>query len=75
MRPRQDVSTVDAAVEALAPRVDADKGTDKAKLGKAVPTGALQYFGRKGGSDLGEFISLLAALTEEEALARARRDA
>jgi hypothetical protein len=55
---------VDAAVEALAPRVNADKATDKAKLEKAVLTGALRHFGRNGGSDLGEFISLLAALPE-----------
>ena len=58
-------AAVDAAVEAIAPRVNAHKGTDKANREKAVLRGALQYFGRDGGDDLDEFISLLAALPEE----------
>ncbi|MQA95958.1 MAG: DUF87 domain-containing protein [Streptosporangiales bacterium] len=57
-------AAVDAAVDALAPRVNADKRTDKANLERAVLTGALRYFGREGGGGLGDFIALLAALPD-----------
>jgi hypothetical protein len=58
-------AAVDAAVEALAPRVNADRSNDRAYRNRAVLTEALRYFGRQGGSDLDEFIELLSALPED----------
>jgi DNA helicase HerA-like ATPase len=58
-------AAVYAAVDALTPRVNANKGTDRARLEKAVLTEALKYFGRNGGSSLGEFIALLNALPQD----------
>lgn len=55
-------AAVDAAVEAIAPRVNVHKETDKARMERAVLTEALRYFGREGGSDLGDFVALLAEL-------------
>jgi len=55
-------AAVDSAVEALSPRVNAHRGTPKANREKAILTGALRYFARNGGSDLNDFIALLAAL-------------
>jgi hypothetical protein len=55
-------AAVSAAVEALAPRVNAHRETPKASHEKAVLTEALRYFGRTGGSNLGEFVALLSDL-------------
>lgn len=55
-------AAVSAAVEALAPRVNAHRETPKASHEKAVLTEALRYFGRSGGSNLGEFVALLSDL-------------
>jgi hypothetical protein len=55
-------AAVEAAVEALAPRLNAHRDTAKASLEKAVLKGALEHFGSTGGSDLGAFAALLAAL-------------
>ncbi len=65
-------AAVEAAVEALAPRLNAHKATDKANLERAVLKGALRYFGSGGGTDLGAFAALLTALpTEASTLPRA----
>ncbi|MGH3166488.1 MAG: helicase HerA domain-containing protein [Trebonia sp.] len=65
-------AAVDAAVEALAPQLNAHRDTPKAKQEKAVLRGALEYFGRRGNSGLGEFTALLAALPADASnLARA----
>jgi hypothetical protein len=65
-------AAVDAAVEALTPRLNAHRDTSKANQEKAVLRGALEYFGRRGGSDLGAFTALLAALpSDASSLARA----
>jgi DNA helicase HerA-like ATPase len=58
-------AAVSAAVEALAPRVNVNKDTVKAKQEKAVLTEALRYFGREGRSDLNEFIALLSDLPQD----------
>ncbi len=58
-------AAVDAAVEALAPRLKANKATPKAEHEKAVLRQALEFFGRRKGSDLDEFVSLLSELPEE----------
>ena len=58
-------AAVDAAVEALAPRLKANKGTPKAEHEKAVLRQALEFFGRRQGSDLDAFLSLLSELPEE----------
>lgn len=58
-------AAVNAAVEALAPRLNVHKATVKASQEKAVLTGALRHFARSGGSDLGEFASMLSALPED----------
>jgi len=58
-------AAVDAAVEALAPRLKASKGTPKAEHEKAVLRQALEFFGRRKGSDLDAFVSLLSELPEQ----------
>lgn len=57
-------AAVDAAVEALAPRVGASRAGGRASLDKAVLTEAMRYFARGAGHDLGRFIALLADLPE-----------
>jgi hypothetical protein len=57
-------AAVDAAVEALAPRVGAQRQGAKAGQEKAVLTEAMRYFARGAGRDLGAFIDLLAMLPE-----------
>jgi len=55
-------AAVDAAVEALAPRIGAHRAGGRASLEKAVLTEAMRYFARGAGHDLGRFIDLLADL-------------
>jgi hypothetical protein len=57
-------AAVDAAVEALAPRISAHRAGAKAAQEKAVLTEAMRYFARGAGHDLGVFIDLLANLPE-----------
>ena len=57
-------AAVDAAVEALAPRVCAPRQGPKSAQEKAVLTEAMRYFARGAGRDLGMFIDLLASLPE-----------
>jgi hypothetical protein len=65
-------AAVDVAVEALAPRLNAHRDTSKASQERAVLRGALEHFGRAGGSDLGAFAALLAALpADASSLAKA----
>ena len=54
-------AAVDAAVEALAPRVGAQRATARATQEKAVLTEAMRYFASTG-HDLGAFIDLLSTL-------------
>jgi hypothetical protein len=58
-------AAVDVAVEALAPRLKMDKGTSKTDHEKAVLRQALEFFGRRKGNDLDDFVSLLSDLPEE----------
>jgi DNA helicase HerA-like ATPase len=55
-------AAVDAAVEALAPRVGAQRQNQRSTQEKAVLTEAMRYFARGAGRDLGAFIDLLADL-------------
>jgi hypothetical protein len=55
-------AAVDAAVEALAPRVGAQRQNQRSAQEKAVLTEAMRYFARGAGRDLGAFIELLADL-------------
>jgi hypothetical protein len=55
-------AAVDAAVEAVAPRVGAQRPGQRASQEKAVLTEAMRYFARGAGYDLGAFIDLLADL-------------
>lgn len=55
-------AAVSAAVEALAPRVNADRETVRAQREKAVLTEALRYFARTGSSDLGGLVAMLSDL-------------
>jgi hypothetical protein len=57
-------AAVDAAVEALAPRVGVKRQGPRAAQEKAVLTEAMRYFARGAGHDLGAFIELLAGLPE-----------
>jgi hypothetical protein len=57
-------AAVDVAVEAIAPRVGAQRQGQKAAQEKAVLTEAMRYFARGAGHDLGAFIDLLASLPE-----------
>jgi hypothetical protein len=57
-------AAVDAAVEALAPRVGVQRASSRAAQEKAVLTEAMRWFGRGAGHDLGVFIDLLSALPE-----------
>jgi hypothetical protein len=57
-------AAVDAAVEALAPRISAHRAGAKAAQEKAVLTETMRYFARGAGHDLGVFIDLLANLPE-----------
>lgn len=57
-------AAVDAAVEALAPRVGVARATGRAGAEKAVLTEAMRYFARGAGHDLGRFIDLLADLPQ-----------
>jgi hypothetical protein len=57
-------AAVDAAVEALAPRVGLQRQSGRAPQEKAVLTEAMRYFARGAGHDLGRFIDLLANLPE-----------
>jgi hypothetical protein len=56
-------AAVDAAVEALVPRVGANRGARAARE-KAVLTEAMRWFALGAGHDLGAFIDLLANLPE-----------
>jgi hypothetical protein len=58
-------AAVDVAVEALAPRLKANKATAKSEHEKAVLRQALEFFGRRGGSDLDDFVLLLSELPQE----------
>lgn len=58
-------AAVEAAAEALAPRVNANRTNERSRRDRAVLIEALRYFGRNGGSDLDAFIDLLAALPDE----------
>jgi Helicase HerA, central domain len=65
-------AAVIAAVEALAPRVNVDRDTVKAKREKGVLTEALRFFGRGSGSDLDDFVTMLSDLPQDAStLARA----
>jgi hypothetical protein len=55
-------AAVSAAVEALAPRLNAHRETNRANHEKAVLREALRYFGRTGGSDLRAFVAMLSDL-------------
>ncbi|MGH3281735.1 MAG: ATP-binding protein, partial [Trebonia sp.] len=55
-------AAVDAAVEALAPRVGLARHSGRAPQEKAVLTEAMRYFARGAGHDLGAFIDVLADL-------------
>jgi Helicase HerA, central domain len=57
-------AAVDAAVEALAPRVGLQRASSRAAQEKAVLTEAMRWFGRGAGHDLAVFIDLLSALPE-----------
>jgi hypothetical protein len=57
-------AAVDAAVEALVPRVGANRATARAARDKAVLTEAMRWFALGAGRDLGAFIDLLAHLPE-----------
>jgi len=57
-------AAVEAAVEALAPRVGAHRQSPKSAQEKAVLTEAMRYFAQHAGYDLGAFIDLLASLPE-----------
>jgi len=57
-------AAVDAAVEALAPRVGAQRQSQRASQDKAVLTEAMRYFARGAGVELSAFIDLLASLPE-----------
>jgi DNA helicase HerA-like ATPase len=57
-------AAVDAAVEALAPRVGVARQSGRAPQEKAVLTEAMRYFARGAGRDLGVFIEILANLPE-----------
>ena len=57
-------AAVDAAVEALAPRVGVQRASSRAAQEKAVLTEAMRWFGRGAGHDLGVFIDLLSNLPE-----------
>ncbi len=58
-------AAVDVAVEALAPRLKANKPTSKSEHEKAVLRQALEFFGRRKGGDLDAFVALLSELPEE----------
>jgi Helicase HerA, central domain len=58
-------AAVDAAVEALAPRVGAQRQSQRAAQEKAVLTEAMRYFAQGAGHDLSAFIDLLADLPED----------
>jgi Helicase HerA, central domain len=58
-------AAVDVAVEALAPRLKANKPTSKAEHEKAVLRQALEFFGRRRGGDLDDFVALLSDLPAE----------
>jgi hypothetical protein len=55
-------AAVDAAVEALAPRIAAHRQSPKGAQERAVLTEAMRYFARGAGHDLAAFIELLATL-------------
>jgi hypothetical protein len=57
-------AAVDAAVEALAPRIGLARQSGRAPQEKAVLTEAMRYFARGAGRDLGVFIDILASLPE-----------
>ena len=57
-------AAVDAAVEALAPRVGVARQSGRAPQEKAVLTEAMRYFARGAGRDLSVFIDVLANLPE-----------
>jgi DNA helicase HerA-like ATPase len=57
-------AAVDAAVEALAPRIGLVRPTGRAPQEKAVLTEAMRYFARGAGRDLGVFIDILGNLPE-----------
>lgn len=58
-------AAVDAAVEVIAPQVNAHRDTVASKRDKAVLTEALWHFARSGGSNLDEFVSLLSDLPDD----------
>jgi hypothetical protein len=57
-------AAVDAAVEALAPRVGLARQSGRAPQEKAVLTEAMRYFARGAGRELGAFIDILSRLPE-----------
>lgn len=57
-------AAVDAAVEALAPRIGAQRAGTKSGQEKAVLTEALRHFAHGAGHDLDAFIAMLADLPE-----------
>jgi uncharacterized protein DUF87 len=57
-------AAVDAAVEVIAPQINAHRDTVTSKRDKAVLTEALWHFARGGGSNLDEFVSLLSDLPD-----------
>jgi len=58
-------SALGLAVEALAPRANADGESAKARKGKAILRQALGHFARSGGGDFRAFLGMLAALPLE----------
>ncbi|GAB3425256.1 ATP-binding protein [Flindersiella endophytica] len=58
-------AAVYAAVEAVAPRVNADRTSDKARLERAVLTESLSYFGRMSDGGLPGFIEMLSDLPNQ----------
>ena len=58
-------AAVDAAVEIIAPQVNAHRDTVISKRDKAVLTEALWHFARSGGSNMDEFVSLLSDLPDD----------
>ncbi|MCW2934987.1 MAG: hypothetical protein JWM19_5949 [Actinomycetia bacterium] len=57
-------AAIDAAVGAIAPRLIAGKGPQKANEETAVLREALRYYAKAGGSDFDGFVALLAELPE-----------
>ncbi|MBT0565730.1 AAA family ATPase [Williamsia sp. CHRR-6] len=63
--PDEFAAAVDSAVASLAPRVNADASTDRAKRRKAMLTQSMRYFARRGGGTVADYAALLSALPPE----------